>query len=197
MGTRKERAAQTQVALKDAARKLFAERGYLNTKISDITAEAGRAVGSFYAHFASKDELLRALLADMEQTAEAVLPDHDPDHDLADERQLRVHIAAAWIAFREHLPVMVALFQASTAEEPYSGTTRERLAQDTAMLRRHLELMEEKGRRLPGRPAVVADAMGSMLALFAYAHLSAPEPRLSDDEAIETLTQLLLRGLAG
>ena len=57
--------------------------------------------------------------------------------------------------------------------------------------------MERKGRRLPCRPAVVADAMGSMLASFAYAHLTAPEPRLSGDEAIETLTQLLLRGIAG
>jgi hypothetical protein len=92
---------------------------------------------------------------------------------------------------------MVALFQASTAEEPYSGIARDRLAQDTVMLRQHLELMAANGRRLPGRPAVVADAMGAMLGMFAYAHLTAPEPRLPDDEAIETLTQLLLHGLRG
>ena len=195
MATRKEKAAQTSAALKDAARHLFATRGYLNTKISDITAEAGRAVGSFYDHFASKEELLQALLADMQQTAGETLPDHDPDHDLSDEAQLRAHVAAAWHTFRTHLPVMVALVQSSMLEAPFTGLARTRLAEDTDMLRRHLEFLESRGHRLPGRPAVVAEAMGAMLAMFAYAHLTAPEPRLPDDEAIDTLTALLLHGL--
>ncbi|MGI5181467.1 TetR/AcrR family transcriptional regulator [Dactylosporangium sp. CA-152071] len=195
MATRREKAAHTSAALKEAARQLFATRGYLNTKISDITAEAGRAVGSFYDHFASKEELLRALLADMQATAGEALPDHDPDHDLSDETQLRFHVAAAWHTFKTHLPVMVALFQSSLLEAPFSGQARTRLAEDTEILRQHLELLASRGHQLPGRPAVVAEAMGAMLAMFAYAHLTAPEPRLPDDEAIDTLTALLHRGL--
>ena len=49
-------AAQTEVALKEAGRRVFARCGYLDAKITDIAAEAGRSVGSFYKHFAGKEE---------------------------------------------------------------------------------------------------------------------------------------------
>jgi AcrR family transcriptional regulator len=40
-----------------AAQKVFLEKGYKSTNISDITNEAGMAVGSFYKYFKSKEEL--------------------------------------------------------------------------------------------------------------------------------------------
>ena len=52
-GTRRARAAETEVALKEAAKRVFGRVGYLRAKITDITAEAGRAAGSFYSHFDS------------------------------------------------------------------------------------------------------------------------------------------------
>ena len=41
---------------------LFSEKGYHNTKVSDIVRQAGVAQGTFYLYFDSKADLFKALL---------------------------------------------------------------------------------------------------------------------------------------
>jgi AcrR family transcriptional regulator len=203
MGVRKEKAAETRAALKDAARRQFIERGYLNTKITDITAAAGRATGSFYEHFTSKEDLLQALLADVHGAAHEQLVSAEaehPPHDLTDRDQLRAHLAVAWHLIRDNRPIMIALFESAIASG--SGAAWHRMVQDTGMLREHLEHSRDTGHRLPGDPTLVAAAMGGMLSMLAYALPTGPtgpseEPAHSDDDVIDTLTALLLTGLAG
>jgi len=205
MGERKEKAAQTEAALKEAARREFAERGYLNTKITDITAAAGRAAGTFYQHFTSKEDLLQALLADMHsQAGNAFDGDDHPVHDLTDPRQLREHLAVAWGVMRDNRPVMVALFESALADGPNSGALWNRLTADSSMLRAHLEYLRERGQTLPGEPALIAAAMAGMLSMLAYALLPVTSVGTGDSESgytdiqiLDTLSNLLLHGLAG
>jgi AcrR family transcriptional regulator len=46
----------------DATEKLFYDRGYYETQISDIVKSIGVAQGTFYYYFKSKDEVLEALI---------------------------------------------------------------------------------------------------------------------------------------
>lgn len=48
-------------AILRAAIKVFAERGYFNSKVSDVAGAAGIADGTVYLYFKSKDEILHSI----------------------------------------------------------------------------------------------------------------------------------------
>ncbi|KAA2254948.1 TetR/AcrR family transcriptional regulator [Solihabitans fulvus] len=199
-GIRKLRASETEAALKDAARRVFAARGYLNTKITDITAEAGRAAGSFYNHFAGKEELLEALLADLIAGVDATIPEDHP-RNFADRAAVRWHVENFWRFFRANRSEMVALRQAAMVDERFAARARQLLAEDVRHLAGHIELARDSGVVLPGDPLVVASALSGLMWEFAYTWLVSGGAELgrelSDDEAVETLTSLVLHGIAG
>ena len=69
--------------LLDAAARLFAERGYAETRIVDICREAGVAKGLFYWYFETKEAVFRDLAGDLRlrlrrAQAAAMDPDADP-----------------------------------------------------------------------------------------------------------------------
>jgi AcrR family transcriptional regulator len=58
------RTKQTQRALLDAAREVFAQQGFSGASIADVVERAGSSVGSLYHHFGGKSELFLALWQD-------------------------------------------------------------------------------------------------------------------------------------
>src|SRR6478672_4941863 len=48
-------------AILRAAVKVFAQRGFFNSKVSDVASEAGIADGTVYLYFKSKDEILHSI----------------------------------------------------------------------------------------------------------------------------------------
>jgi AcrR family transcriptional regulator len=56
--SRKQQAEATRRRLADTALQLYASRGYDRVSVDDICREAGVSKGTFYVHFATKDQVL-------------------------------------------------------------------------------------------------------------------------------------------
>jgi AcrR family transcriptional regulator len=70
-----KKADERRTEILDAAQGLFMGRGYDATTVNDLITAVGISKGAFYHHFASKDDVLRALVWRVaEQGLAAVLP---------------------------------------------------------------------------------------------------------------------------
>jgi len=117
-----ERGRRTLRRLLDAAAEEFGARGYHETAISHITQTAGVGLGTFYVYFKSKEEVFRAVVADMGAMTRHALSDAVKDApDRLEAERLGI---AAYIEFvRAHKGlyriVMEAQFVAPDAYRDY------------------------------------------------------------------------------
>lgn len=91
------RRAQTRRKLTAAAGELIASKGIAGLRITEITETADVGIGSFYNHFATKEELVDAVVGETLQTLAAGIVDElDEDEDpalsaaIADRRFVRI-----------------------------------------------------------------------------------------------------------
>lgn len=72
---------RTRDAILEAALQLFAERGYIGTRVEDIAQAAGISRATFYKHFAERDQILEHLFGRLLGNAEetALPPDADAE----------------------------------------------------------------------------------------------------------------------
>ncbi|MEU7786023.1 TetR/AcrR family transcriptional regulator [Amycolatopsis sp. NPDC049159] len=198
--SRKEKAAETEGALKAAAKRVFARKGYLNTKITDITAEAGRSAGSFYNHFAGKEELLEALMADIAASGDESAEREDHLTDFSDPTAVRWHVKQYWEFYRDNAATMLALRQAAMVSETFASTLARFGASQAADLDDHLAHITRAGLKLPTTPDRCGMLMYNLVDAFAATWLHGSPPGWtppSDEEAVELLTRFVYRGLTG
>ncbi len=67
--------------LSDAGMRVFAERGYHQSRVDDIVRAARTSHGTFYLYFANKEDLLRALAVDCAQEMESLAGELGPIDD--------------------------------------------------------------------------------------------------------------------
>lgn len=134
-----ERGRRTLRKLLDAAGEEFGARGYHDTAISNITQRAGVGLGTFYVYFNSKEEVFRALVADMGAHARHALSESIKDAPNRIEAE-RLGIRAYLEFVRTHKSlyrvVMEAQFVAPEAYRAYyrvfSDAYRQQLTQAAA-----------------------------------------------------------------
>lgn len=100
MAKQKEKTEMTRNELKNAAMHLFLNRGYEETAIKDITGFAGYAVGTFYRHWKSKQQLLMELWDDFASDFIQQSVENAPAH--ADKQEMIKYLISRSNIFSEH-----------------------------------------------------------------------------------------------
>ena len=118
---RARQAAETRLTVLAAATRLFTERGWTNTTLAAVAAEAGTAVETVYSAFGSKSGLLVAAIdvAIVGDDDLAPITERPVFASLGvGERSARVTVAARIItrALARAVPLMGALQQASSSD---------------------------------------------------------------------------------
>ena len=102
------KAEETRERILDAALQLFQQRGFDETTMRDIAAEAGVATGAAYYYFRSKEELVMAFYVRTNDEARELIPAAiAKSHDL--RKRVRAIIDTKLEQFAEHRRLMVAL----------------------------------------------------------------------------------------
>lgn len=78
-----ERRAATRRALLDAARALFAEKGYAEVTVEEVVRGAGVTRGALYHHFQDKRVLLKAVVEEMEDEIDTLVESAAKDAHLS------------------------------------------------------------------------------------------------------------------
>src|SRR5205814_6114875 len=96
-GRREERKARNRAKLLEAARKVFAEKGYGEATARDIVRETDLATGTFYNYFQDKQDVFIALLDEMSEKGRALVRAQRQDS----ARSLEDRVAGAYRAYFE------------------------------------------------------------------------------------------------
>ncbi|MDQ1385171.1 MAG: TetR/AcrR family transcriptional regulator, cholesterol catabolism regulator [Actinomycetota bacterium] len=116
-GTRAAETAARKVRLIAAATALAAEGGYEAVQMRDVAARAEVALGTLYRHYASKDQLLLAAMAQQAATLRERLVLRPPNGDTPSARVSDVLRRASRSLERSPLVTKAMLAAMSSAEE--------------------------------------------------------------------------------
>jgi AcrR family transcriptional regulator len=120
---RRQAAERTRAAILDAARELFAERGYAATPMTAIAERAGVALDTVYASAGRKPELARLLIETAISGTDQAVPAEQRDYvqaiQAAPDARTKIAIyAAAITAMAPRMALVLSIIQQAGPDEP-------------------------------------------------------------------------------
>jgi len=192
---RTARGARTRAALVTAARTVFERDGYLNARLTDITAEANCSTGSFYTYFTNKEEIFAAVL---EEAQEEMLHPHVREVAGDDEDPIALIEASnrAYLdAYRRQAKLMKLLEQVATIDDSVRDFRRRRSAAFAKRNARSIRDLQARGLADPDLdPEITARALSGMVGRLANAVYVLGDP-IDHEELVQTLTRLWANAL--
>lgn len=165
-----QRGLRTRAALVAAARKVFEKRGYLDTRLSDITKAAKCSAGTFYTYFASKEEIFAAVLEVAQEDMmhpgmPRVAEDADPAQIIAASNR------AYFLAYQRNAKLMGLLEQVATIDPEFATLRRQRAEAFVLRNARSIENLQERGLTdAELDPMLASRALSGMVSRLAYTH---------------------------
>lgn len=182
---------QTRQALEDAARKLFAQRGFHGTTLADITAEAGKSPAVFYRYFADKEDLLASLAESFlgEVVELPKVPDGDSRFDF-----FTAAVGVYWRMFKPNIGIMVAIDQLAATQPRFALLQQQFRRFGIDIVGTSVRTAQRQGYATGLDADHVALAIALLFERFTSVSLSAG---LSDDAAVTTLSTIWRKTLYG
>jgi AcrR family transcriptional regulator len=191
---------QTRQAIEQAARKLFAERGFHGTTLADITSAAGKSTAAFYRYFADKEDLLAAL-------AEAFLHDvvtpsgltlHLPDSP-DDDAFFASVVTGYWNMFKQNIGIMIAVAQLAATQQRFAAVQNEFRRFGMDIVAASVRRAQEQGYGTELNPQHTAAAIALLFENFTTVFVgpSSLGLEIDDEDAIVTLSTVWKKTLYG
>ena len=182
---------RTRAQLIDAARQVFAEKGYFNCRLTDVTDRVGCSTGTLYTYFRNREDILAAISQEYQESVlhEPPVADSGKDPVARVQRANRHYVDS----YSRNADLMAVMEQVAHVDE-HIRSLRE--ARSTAFVERNARSI----RRLQKDGAVdasldarlVAQALSLMVSRLCYrVYVQDKNPRFLTDEGREELSRTL------
>jgi AcrR family transcriptional regulator len=191
---------QTRQAIEQAARKLFAERGFHGTTLADITSAAGKSPAVFYRYFADKEDLLAALAESFlhEVVTPSGLSLHLPDSP-DDDAFFTSVVTGYWNMFKQNIGIMIAVAQLAATQRRFAAVQNEFRRFGMDIVAASVRRAQEQGYGTELNPQHTAAAIALLFENFTTVFVgpSSLGLKISDPDAIATLSTVWKKTLYG